>query len=203
MTFKYFDRPEIFTGLRDKKTICDICRQKKLCFGAEVFLGAEEISSICPECLASGQLNDRDIFTCDGDSAELKRQLKKINPSLIDLEIDELARNKTKELEKTTPALVTWQDLSWPCADGDYCKFIGYGSLPLYNLLATETTGEELFKDSFYYTLKDDSDIDYLWQEVLPKVEVKDFNDSNQLSTVFYVFKSLNSDKIITLWDCN
>jgi uncharacterized protein CbrC (UPF0167 family) len=203
MTFKYFDKPEIFTGLRDSVTTCDTCEQEKFCFDAEAFKGGEDITSICPDCLGTGQLNDRDIFTCNGDIAELKRQLKSQNPSLTDSEIDDIANQKTKELEKTTPHLVTWQDWNWPCADGDYCKFIGFGSRSLYDSLATTTTGEELFKSSFYYYLKDDSNIDYLWLEIIPEKEVKDYNDSNELASLFYVFKSLNSNKIITIWDCN
>lgn len=203
MTFKYFDRPEIFTELSDANATCDACKEEKPCFGAEAFLGGEDITSICPECLASGQLRNRDIFTCDGDISELKRQLKNLNPSLTQLQIDKIANQKTTELEKTTPHLVTWQDWTWPCADGDYCKFIGYGSRPFYNSLATTKTGEELFKNSFYLNLKYDSDIDFLWQDVLPEKEVKDYNDSTKLRTLFYVFKSLNSNTIITIWDCN
>lgn len=53
MTFKYFDKPEIFTGLRDKLTICNTCGQEKFCFDAETFVGAEDITSICPDCLIS------------------------------------------------------------------------------------------------------------------------------------------------------
>jgi len=105
------------------------------------------------------------------------------------------------ELEKKTLHIISWQDWSWPCSDGEYCKFIGYGSKPFYNALATKTTGENLFKNSFYYTLKDDSNVDYLWKEILPENEVKDYKDSNELSTLFYVFRSLNSDKIISIWD--
>ncbi|TAH01652.1 MAG: hypothetical protein EAZ15_06990 [Sphingobacteriales bacterium] len=153
--------------------------------------------------LLGGQLRDRDIFTCDGHIPELKRQLKNLNPSLNELQIGDIANQKTTELEKTTPHLVTWQDWRLPCADGDCCKFIGYGSRPFYNSLETRMTGEEFFKNSFYYNLKDDSDIDYLWQDALPEKEVKDYKDSNEMATLYYVFKSLHSDKIITIWDCN
>lgn len=202
MTFKYFDKPELFAVVRDSDTKCDTCGQVKLCFDAEGFKGQDEFSSICFDCLASGRLLDKAFHTCNGDIAELKRQLKALNPALTDLDIAELARQKTTELEKTTPCLVTWQDWDWPCSDGDYCKFIGFGSRPFYNSLAT-TTGEELFKTSFYYNLKDDSDIDFFWDEVLPDEEIKNFKDSNQYGTLFYVFKSLNSDNIITIWDCD
>ncbi|WP_207534867.1 CbrC family protein [Desertivirga arenae] len=202
MMFKYFDRPEVFSGLKTEATTCDCCLQEKYCFDANFFSGTEDISSICPECLGSGKLLDKHIFSCSGDMTELIRQLKELHPSLTDSEIEKIAEEKTNELEKTTPYLVTWQEWDWPCADGDYCRFIGFGSRPLYNSLATTTSGEELFRNSFYYNLKDDSDIDYLWQDVLPDEEVKDYNDSNEMSTLFYVFKSLNSEKIVTIWDC-
>lgn len=202
MIFKYFDRPDMYALLHEGVTTCDLCEQTKQCFDAAAFYGGENISSICADCLASARLNEKDIFTCNGDITELKRQLKNLTPSLTDLEINEIAFQKTTELEKTTPHLVTWQDWNWPCADGDYCKFIGYGSRPFYHSLATTMTGEELFKSSFYYDIRDNSDIDYLWQEVLPVKEVKNYKDSNELTTLFYVFRSLHSDIIITIWDC-
>ncbi|RLD74878.1 MAG: hypothetical protein DRJ10_16290, partial [Bacteroidetes bacterium] len=43
MTFKYFDRPEILTGLFDNKTTCDTCKNEKFCFDAELYYGEEEI----------------------------------------------------------------------------------------------------------------------------------------------------------------
>lgn len=201
MTFKYFDRPETLTGFIDEKTSCSICGAIKLCFDAGSFYGHDEITSICPECLSSGKLFEIDTNTCNGDIDELLRQLKELNPDATEYEIREIANKKTNELEKTTPPLISWQDWSWPCLDGDYCKFIGYGSKPFYNSLSAELTGEELFKNSFYYNLKDESDVDFLWKEILPETEVVDYKDSNVLSTIFYVFKSLNSDRIITIWD--
>ena len=202
MIFKYFDSPEILTGLLNNKTRCNSCEKEEFCFDAELFYGEEKITSICPECLASGVLVDRDIYTCDGDIKELKRQLKKINPTLTEIEVEELARQKTQVLEKTTPYLVAWQEWNWPCADGDYCKFIGYGSRPFYEVLATKISSKRLFSNSFYYNLKAKSDIDYLWTEVLSEKEIKDYNESNEYGMLFYVFRSLNSDKIITIWDC-
>lgn len=202
MTFKYFENPEIFVGLKDNETICDTCGEMKKCFDAESFFGEDKINSICPDCLANGQLKNKSIFTCDGDISELKRQLKEIHPSYSDIEINSLAIEMTNELVKTTPHLVTWQDWPWPCADGDYCTFIGYGSKPFFNALSTVNTGEYIFKNSLYNSLIDNSDVDYLWNNVLSQDEVKDYNDSNKLTTLFYVFKSKISDKIITVLDC-
>jgi hypothetical protein len=202
MTFKYFDRPEIITGLRENVTTCDLCDEDKLCFDAELFYGSEEISSICPECLANGELNDLDIFTCEGDIKELERQLKELNPSFSDAQVDELSEQKTTELEKTTPKVISWQDWSWPCSDGDYCKFIGYGSRPFYNRLSPSSNGRELFENSFYYRIKDASD-GTLWDSLLAEDEINNYEESSEYGTLFYVFKSLNSDKVVTIWDCD
>ena len=200
MTFKYFDNPELFVGFRDTETICDTCGQSKLCFDAESFYGSEDLTSICPECLSSGKLIDIDSYTCDGDIKNLVGQLKQLNPSLANDEIQEIAEQKTIELEKTTPHLITWQDWSWPCAEGDYCKFIGYGSKPFYKNLAKDISVEEFFKASFY---EPEFYNDGLWTDALPDKLIKDYKDSSQYGTLFYVFKSLNSDKIITTWDCD
>jgi uncharacterized protein CbrC (UPF0167 family) len=200
MTFKYFDNPEVFVGLRSTATTCDTCRQTKLCFDAEAFYGSEDLTSICPECLEGGKLVDVDTTTCYGDIKKLVGQLKQANPSLTDVEIQEIANQKTIELQTTTPHLITWQDWNWPCADGDYCKFIGYGSKPFYTKLAKDIPVEEFFKTSFYEA---ESYNDDLWSEALPEKLIKDYKDSSEYGTLFYVFKSLNSDGIITIWDCN
>lgn len=73
MTFKYFDRPEVLTGLSDKKVKCNICEIEKFCFDAELFYGEEELTSVCPKCLQSGELKNKDIYACNGDFEELKR----------------------------------------------------------------------------------------------------------------------------------
>jgi uncharacterized protein CbrC (UPF0167 family) len=199
MTFKYFDKPEFFGCFKDIKTTCDTCGQDKICFDAELFYGSDELNSICSECLSSGKLNDKNSFTCEGDIEELKRQLRTINPSLTNLEIDEIANQKTLELEKTTPYLVTWQNWSWPCVDGDYCKFIGFGSKSFYKNLAKDTNVEDFFRESFY---EKNTNFDYLWKEALPDKEIKNYNDSTQYETLFYVFRSINSEKVVTIWDC-
>lgn len=201
--FKYFERPDLFTGFIDGETACDICQIAKPCFDAEIFYGEDSLSAICPECLAGGALHGKDIFTCEGDTKALEEQIKSLNPAMPDEAVKQLVRQKTAELEKTTPYLVTWQDWRWPCADGDYCVFIGFGSKPLYNRIAKNEGGLECFKSSVYYTLKDGADPGQLWTDAVPDKEIPDYAASNLFSTLFYVFKSLHSDHIITIWDCN
>lgn len=200
MNFKYFENADKFTGLKLDKTKCDICSETKYCFDAELFKRKEDFSSVCPECLKSGQLSNFSVTTCEGDILNLKKQIKELNPNLSGNDIDKIAKEKTNELETTTPNLVTWQDWFWPCADGDYCKFIGFGSKPLYKELAGDIEIQDFFKNSFY---DKDSYTEFLWDDNIPVKAIKNYKDSNQFGTLFYVFKSLNSDKIITIWDRN
>jgi len=203
MQFKYFDNPKLFSGFIEDEAVCDICNSTTKCFDAAAFFGFDEINAICPGCLVSGKLNDKEIYTVSGDIEELKRQLKILHVAFTDQEIETIALEKTKELEKITPPVISWQDWDWPCADGDYCRFIGYGSKQLYETLAYGSDAKRLFSTSFYYDLKDVSDVESLWAEALPGNEIKNYEESREYGTLFYVFKSLNSDKVITIWDCD
>lgn len=198
--FKYFNRPDLYTGFLEEEVACGICGNKTTCFDASLFYGEEKLKAICPDCLANGKLYDRDISTCDGDQEELKKQLKVSLPALSDADILQLVDQKTNELEKTTPSLITWQDFNWPCLDGDYCRFIGYGSKALYHKLAG-TNGESLFADSIW-NAEEMPDAVELWVE-LPDEAIRDYRESNRYSVLFYVFQSLYSERIITLWDCD
>jgi hypothetical protein len=117
-------------------------------------------------------------------------------------ELDDMVKTKTNELETTTPQLITWQDWNWPCADGDYCKFIGYGSKPFFNRLSNSDSGKDFFLHSLYKVVNQ-TDTEYLWNDFMPDEEVNNYEDSSQYGTLFYVFKSLNSGKIVTTWDSN
>lgn len=199
--FKYFDRPDLYTGFVEGEIACGICGNVTACFDASLFYGEGKLETICPGCLAGGKLYDRaDVFTCDGDREELKKQLKASSPALSDAEILHLVEQKTNELEKTTPSLITWQDFNWPCLDADYCKFIGYGSKELYHKLAGRR-GESLFAASIW-NAEEMPDAEELWDE-LPDEAIKDYRESNRYSVLFYVFQSLHSERIITLWDCD
>ena len=202
MKFTYFDHPEKYSPLSEEEETCDFCGQEKFCFDASFFYSVEDNDFICPQCLAGGKLIGREIFTCDGDIDELKRQLSVLHPEWSAEMIDADAERKTTALEKTTPHLITWQDWSWPAADGDYCRFIGYGSKEKFAALAPGTNGEELFKNSLYYTVEEDVD-DELWEDLLPEEDIADYNESADIPVLFYVFRSLHSDRIVTVWDNN
>ncbi|MGC4099857.1 CbrC family protein [Ferruginibacter sp.] len=199
MVFKYFEQPGLFTGLTT--AVCDTCGNSTACFDGTVFYGEESIDAICPACLANGALDVMDIQTNTGDTKELKRQLKERNSDLNDAAIKKLVKTKTQELEKQTPHLISWQDWDWPCAEGDYCRFIGYGSKEMYESLAAGKDAKDIFAASIYYSVADEEDADILWDEYLPGKAIKNYEESSAHGVLFYVFKSQHSDKLVSLWD--
>lgn len=199
--FQYFAQPEKFGAFLEDETICACCQQTKHCLDASTFYGEEEIAAICLECLANGELKSRDIFTCEGDVEELTEQIQALHPEWSAAEVEKSVAEKTEMLEKTTPKVVSWQDWVWPCADGDYCTFIGYGSKALYNRLAKDKDGDWLFQRSIYHRLKYQADSDELWEESMPAKEIKDEAASQDYELLFYVFKSRSSDQLVTIWD--
>lgn len=201
MKFKYFKNAKKFASWLEQPTTCDFCEEEKMCFDASAFFGEAEVDAICEQCLFSGRLREKDIFTCEGDAEELIRQLKALHPSLPDGDIMQMAEEKTDELERTTPKITAWQDWFWPCADGDYCVFIGYGSQALYNELAPDGDGEELFKNSMYDDVDDMPELDELWNDYLPEDAIESLEESEGNDTLFYVFKSQDGTQVITLWD--
>jgi uncharacterized protein CbrC (UPF0167 family) len=202
MNFKYFDRPELYASYTDEDTSCEMCGKLTKCFDATLFFGTAELEAICPQCLAQGKLYDMDVFTCEGDIEELEKQLKALHPDVEETAIRKLSEEKTKELEKTTPHLITWQDWPWPCADGDYCRFIGYGSKQFYHKHSNGVAAEQVFENSLYHFVKDIKEAEELWEE-LNEEEIRNYDQSADYSTLFYVFKSIHSNTIITVWDTN
>ncbi len=199
MTFKYFEKPLIYAAMTDGPCTCSICREKEQCFDARTFIPSGALEAVCGTCLAAGRLKEYKISTCTGDSEELKRQLN-AHQALKAEQADSLCNEKTAGLESTTPAIKRFKPWLWPSADADYCKFLGYGSVPLYKRLAL-TTGERLFKDTIYYNQVENSDSDYLWDAEMPLTEINSIEDLYGYDVQFYVFKSINSGKIVSIWD--
>ena len=201
INFKYFESPGNFGHFLDEETACEICGHHTKCFDGSAFIGENDIDAICQDCLANGKVLEYDVVTCQGDTTELRTQLQVLHRGASAGEIDDMVKEKTTGLETTTPPLITWQDWEWPCADGDYCLFIGYGSKQLYNELSGNKQGFDLFADSIYYSQEDDTDTEALWDESMSSKRINNNADAEKLSVLFYVFKSLHSNKIVTIWD--
>jgi uncharacterized protein CbrC (UPF0167 family) len=199
MDFTYFENYRHFTTLTDTDVACELCHRQTTCFDS-VFYGKEEIEYICPKCLFEKKLYGRDIFTNQGNISTLMLQMRQADGSLSEEAAMAKAKQRTKELEQATPHLVTWQDMLWPCLDGDYTRFIGYGSKPFFESLSGDATGQELFKQSLHTSLKEYYTSEQ-WEDDVPDEIINNFDESNQYGLLFYVFKSLTTEKIVVWWD--
>ena len=201
MNFKYIDQPRNFASYLENDTVCETCGNLRKCFDATLFFGTAELQIICEQCLAEGKLNDLDVYTCEGDIEELENQIRLQHPLMPEKELQALVKQRTTELEKTTPHLITWQDWPWPAAEGDYCRFIGYGSKNFYQK-HSPTSPQQFFEETLYHYQKDIHDAEELWEE-LNEEDIPTYDDSAKYSTLFYVFESQVSGKIVTVWEKN
>ena len=128
---------------------------------------------------------------------EIRIQLKKIYPEWNDDKIEEIGRKRDNEIEHGTPYLNGYQSFQWPCIDGDYAEFIAYGSKTFYNSFFDN--GKESFYNSIHIEMKDCLYDEY-WEERVPDETIDSSKDTNY-STLFFVFKSLTSEKFITYID--
>jgi len=197
MEFKYFEDFERLSFLTEYKVKCEFCEKQILCF--ELGSGNDEVF-VCPQCLSEKKLYGGIISTNQGNFELLLSQIKNTFFDLTNEAQYKLAEERTKEIEQATPTLVTWQDMRWPCIDADYAKFIGYGSKPFLNSLAHDGDGKSLLEKSIHPELKEYY-TDYQWEEMLLDEPINDSKESNEWSVLFYIFKSLSSEKVIIWWD--
>lgn len=201
MQFKYFQQPERFAPWLAAPAKCDFCGAEKTCLNGTAFSGADRFAAICPDCLLSAKLLKQDSYACEGDIEALKHQLQLRKPEKSSKAVSNKAGEITDLLERTTPPIFKHQNWYWPCAGGDYCSFLGYGSKGLYEFLAPDGDGEELFKNSLYHTVEDLSDVDELWEENMPDEMIDSLAVAKAMDTLFYVFRPLHGQRVITVWD--
>ena len=199
MNFPYFADYERFAAFLEEEAACDCCGEITPCLDATLFYGEETMAAICPACLSQGKLLDRDLFTCEGDLEELTNQIQARYPEWTPAAVEAAVGGKTMVLEKMTPPIVRWQDWPWPCADGDYCRFLGYGSKSLYQKFAQGHSAAEVFENSLYHTVQNEAE--ELWATYLPDREISSLADSQTYATLFYVFQSRENGRLVTVWD--
>lgn len=201
MQFKYFLQPERFANWLPLPAKCSFCEAETNCLDGKAFQGSDVFAAICAGCLSSGKLYGQDSYAFEGDIEALQHQLHLRKPEKSMKAVNARAGEITDELERTTPPIYTHQNWYWPCAGGDYCTFVGYGSKGLYDFLAPDGDGEELFKNSLYHTVEDLSDVDELWEENMPVEPIDSLNAAKALETLFYVFRPQQGSRVITVWD--
>lgn len=112
-TFQYHPDP-LYTGAFEESkegVVCDCCGKTIHIFYTGPFFSVEDISYLCPECIASGEA------------------ARKYNGSFQDnSSLDDSVDNPEKldELIHRTPGYSGWQQEYWRAHCGDYCAFLGY-----------------------------------------------------------------------------
>lgn len=84
---------------------------------------AEEIASVCEDCLVAGALEGKGCFINEGDASRLVAAIRKHDPKLDPASAAALAVARTTELSCRTPKPPEWQARRWPIHCGDYCRF--------------------------------------------------------------------------------
>lgn len=108
--FKYHPDP-IATGTfnTDKTVTCDCCGKQTDVYYTSPFYTTAKVSSLCPECIASGEA------------------AKKFKGEFLDPEAAEGVSDKAKidELVHRTPSFHSWQEPMWIAHCDDFCAFLG------------------------------------------------------------------------------
>jgi len=124
-------------------------------------------------------LYDRSIYANEGNYTILLLQIQETFSELTKEQQEQLAKERTKELEQATSQLITWQDMQWHCLDGDYAKFIGYGSKPFFNSLDLNANGQEFFRQNLHSELKEYYSEEQ-WLNMVPDELIMNYNESNE-----------------------
>ena len=129
------------------------------------------MNCICSDCLSLGALEELEICTNEAIGGV---------PAETDI------------IQYRTPSLPTWQDTTWPCIDGIYCKF---------ERMAAKSDFKDIteFGESLFPLDRDGVDIEWLW-EAMPLKRIKNHLDGN-FNTSVYLFT--NKDKKHCIWDSN
>lgn len=191
-TFRYFREPraEVVTTWQDDPGTCELCGSEAAGYSGP-FTGERDCDFVCERCLFDGKLRDADLSTNEGDVGALRRQLDQLPAP----ERDRLVRERTDELERRTPHLVTWQDLSWPACCGDYARFEGeVGRAELTALAGGEDPWPWLLAH-----VRDAEEVGFSAEDLAPQAS----RPGKQWSLVVYHFACTVCGKSILHWDCD
>ena len=185
MNYRYFRDPENFSFICDEKGPCSVCGEIGLWFDAQPFYGRPYLDSVCDACLQGGKLIDLGVSTNDVriDLVEKMFSDKK--------KLEEL----TNEIIYKTPKLPSWQNMSWPFVENDFCIFEKIASK--IDFIIDGVPNKNLFISSFSEYDTEHSDLDWLW-EILPEHPINNLKDGNYDMTI-YLF-SINTKPFCT-WD--
>lgn len=110
-TFKYHPNPlETGAFATDRKVVCDCCQQETEVYYESPFYTEEDITFLCPGCIASGRAAEQFGGMFQDDAS-------------VDGVTD---RAKLEELIYRTPGYQGWNQEYWLAHCDDFCAFLGY-----------------------------------------------------------------------------
>jgi uncharacterized protein CbrC (UPF0167 family) len=195
--FRYFASPHQFSTYAEELQQCQLCGRVRAGYKGPYY-GVEHIDFVCEECLIVGRLADKNQITNEGDLEALQTQLKQRYPELTAEEVAQLAQQRTEELERRTPNLLTWQDWFWPAHCGDYCRFIKEVGKPDLVAIANDRDGKGFFRD--HAVDVDVSNMDAIWSAIRPDSPVR---HTESYSVGVYLFQCLECNQHVIIWDCD
>ena len=197
-TFRYFRNPHRFSTYSERLQACDLCRETKPGYRGP-FYGSGRAEFVCEGCLAVGKLAEQGLATNDGDVGALRRQLHDLNPALDEERCERLVRERTTELERRTPHLVTWQDFEWPAHCGDYLCFIEEVGQPDLNALAQDGDGCSFLATHLHEQYREQLPTVELWSSIRPD---SPRDNANAYTVGVWLFQCLHCGMYVILWDC-
>jgi len=169
--FKYFRDPDNFSFKVNDIAKCDICEKEGIWFSAGGFSGENEIECICDSCLAGGALEELEISSNDAYGG---------------------TEEESSIIMHKTPSLPSWQDLAWPCINGEYCVFERIAS-------KSDFIDSSDFRDSLSDDDIENSDVEGVW-ESMPDKKVNNHIEGN-FNTSVYLFTC--AGKKYCVWDAS
>lgn len=106
--FRYHPDPLATGSIKESDAICPCCGEARGFAYSGTFYSTEDVSNLCPWCIASGAA------------------IKKFGGSFIDAGLEGLPAEVVNEVSAHTPAFSSWQDSQWWQHCGDAGAFVGY-----------------------------------------------------------------------------
>lgn len=178
--FSYFKDHLEYSFTSDGPTECASCGEIKICHSLSGSFGDTGKSDLCFHCIKNGVAMPVDCWLNEAlpDESVIKKYGQ--------VKADEIANVITY----CTPSLPTWQDMQWPCVDGDFGVFIKLASQ--HDFIGPADLHSCIPIDELY-----GHSPDKIWERI-PDKPITSLKDGNY-DCSFYLFES-NGKRVVT-WD--
>jgi uncharacterized protein CbrC (UPF0167 family) len=201
-SYRYFAAPHAFSTYTAIARRCDLCGVERPGYGGP-FVGGRrgdpEIYHVCEPCLRAGELEPRNLCTNNADQRALREQLGSRHADDAIAELDALVVERTTEVERRTPLLMTWQPLLWPPHCGDYCRYVKEAGRRDLVLLAPDSDGRA-FLAAHGDGIEGPDHASQIWESIRRDAPT---NNAVAYAVGVYLFRCLECGRYVILWDAN